>query len=318
MKNSRQSLRAVFIPVMVILLILISRDMLHSEIFQSPGTSGLTFLKIGFAARPQAMGGNFSSLSNDLSAFEYNIAGLGFVMNSQYAFTHVSLFNNDISADNFMFGFGFGEHALGFSVKMLKTSDNTRSTADVGGVQTVVQGDEITLSDSKFSVGYANCYPLNFKEDKTVNFGLALNVISEKLGDSQVSAFTGDIGLLYNFRGTGERFGATLQNVGSTSGTDNLPTTLRLSPGYATKDISLSMDLITSVDPKIRIGIGVEIPVQKLFALRFGCGYQQTVEFSAGFGIKLGHTKLDYAYTPHVDLGTSSRITLIVDFSTEP
>ncbi|MBU0952646.1 MAG: PorV/PorQ family protein [Elusimicrobia bacterium] len=285
---------------------------------QTPGTTALPFLKIGFSARPQALGGNFVALSDDVSAFEYNPAGLANLKGSQYNFTHMALFDNDVTADVFMSGVGFGNNAIGFSAKVLKVKDYTTAKTDVAGVETIVQTTGLELSDSNFSFLYARNFPVSEYNSSEIKFGFTANSIIEKLDTGQVSALSADLGLLYLSRSTGNRWGVSVANVGSVSGSQVLPMTLRIGTGFTSKEFNTSIDAVQAIDSKVKFGIGLEIPLQKVFILRFGGSYQQSLDFSAGFGFDFKYVKIDYAYTPHADLGTSTRISLLIDFTPKP
>jgi len=295
--------------------LILGQSLTFAEGLKTPGTAGFPFLKIGFAARPQALNGNFSALSDDVSAFEYNPAGLASMRGSQYNFTHVALFDNDVTADAFMLGIGFGNNAVGLSAKTLKAKDFTTTLGDVSGVETVTQTTELGLSDNNISIGFARNFPVNEYSSSEIKAGFAINSITEKLDTTQNTALCADIGLLYFIKSSGSRWGVAVQNVGSTSGPDVLPITLRAGTGFLSKEFNSSLDVVQAIDSKVKIGLGLEIPVQKVFILRFGGSYQQGLNFSAGFGFDFKYLKLDYAYTPNSDLDTSTRISLSIDLT---
>ena len=293
------------------------------------GTAGATFLKLNISARPQALSESFSALANDVSAIEFNPAGLIRLNKTEIGLTQVNWYN-DITIQNISFGKSFSNrHAIGFSCVLLQTEDYIRTLSETDTASEIVTGDKIILNDSALSL----CYAYNFKEQyylspvqENANLGITVKYISEKLYKTENSAVAGDIGLLFGPDRGNNYYAVAVQNIGSNIGTDILPTTVRLGTAYNGGNHTISTEVFQRIDSPWRINLGIEATIVTGFLLRLGSFYQSgKFNFNAGLGLdtnpqsvlpaKAGISLcIDYAYTPHEYLNTMHRFSLTVKF----
>ncbi|OGS22453.1 MAG: hypothetical protein A2252_01290 [Elusimicrobia bacterium RIFOXYA2_FULL_39_19] len=278
------------------------------ELVRTAGISAVPFLKIGYTARAQGMAGNFTAISDDVSALEYNPAGLSNVQGSQYSFSQALIYG-DISANTVLAVFSSGENALGFGITNLGISDFQRSVVN----DVITEGTAISLRDTLVVLGYSHNMP--YREDsRSIKIGVSVKYINEELNKNSASVAAFDAGLYYRNSRSGNTSGIVVQNIGSKIRGSLLPFTIRAGTGFMSKGYNSSFDIVQENDSKMKLGLGFEVSANKYIAFRFGGVYQQTSSLSAGFGLNFSPVKLDYAYIPHSDLGLSHRVTFQIDF----
>ncbi len=166
----------------------------------SPGTAGSQFLKLGVGARPVAMGGAYTAVSDDADALFWNPAGLAQLQGAQGTVMVMTLFRDVTCASGgaVLPTRRWGSFAGGGS--FLTATDARRNEL---GEET---GD-FTNYDLAVTLGYG------FAPLRGLSFGGSLKAIQSKLADHGARTGTIDAGLLFN-PVQHVYLGAALKNVG--------------------------------------------------------------------------------------------------------
>ncbi|MDI6642218.1 MAG: PorV/PorQ family protein, partial [Elusimicrobiota bacterium] len=307
-----KSFRIHFILYALLLTVYSSYFTLYAELLKTPGTAGVAFLKIGFSARPAALAGSFTAFSDDVTSLEYNISGIAAIKSIQYALTHVVWFE-DITANSFLMSIPVGAaNVLGLNASILQAKDFVRqlkTPADETQPAKITESDEIKLTDLAVSVCYAHRFLFIDEEPiSELKLGLAPKYITEKLYNKEHSAFAMDAGLTLLPAGSRTSYGISVQNIGNRIRQDDiLPMTVRAGIAQHTDGFNYGLDISQSIDSKTKVSIGLELIIERVFALRIGAFYQQAFNWTAGLGFDFNAIKIDYAYLPHADLGSTHR-----------
>ena len=278
---------------------------------QSAGSSGLSFLKVGFGARNIAMGDLGVVTAKDITALNYNPALISNYTGPQLFVTHNELINDTRSE---LIGAGF--KLLGIPLAL---GINTTTVSDIE-VRTRPGEAESTFNANYFYTSLST----GFNLADSISFGVTTRYLYENLFSDEASGWGFDFGLFYSNIIENVDLGASLKYVGSMNELRNesteLPTDLRIGLAYNTFVSGIDSKVIllggiqkfTSTDDT-HIHLGAEILYKDYFALRGGyfTGYESK-SFSAGVGLIWDGLNFDYAYTPFdFDLGTSHTISIL-------
>ncbi|RLD18733.1 MAG: hypothetical protein DRI36_00710 [Caldiserica bacterium] len=274
---------------------------------EDKGTSGAQFLKIGIGARPVALAGAYTSLSNDISGVYWNPAGVVFSENKEVELMYTQWFE-DTTLNYFGIGTPFRGGKLFLNYTLLTVSKLERRTSDTGSSE-----GEFKAQDSAIGIGYA------FKLGESA-VGITLKSISSKIDDESASAVAVDIG----WKKESEKYlwGISLRNLGTEikfiNEADPLPTNLNLGFGIKLKEnMCLGIDLNFPRDNEINASIGYEYILKAgRMEIPLRVGYKTLNDFeaidalSAGLGINIKSYTLDFAWAPYGDLEDTIRIAL--------
>jgi len=276
-------------------------------------TSG-QFLKIGVGARPEALGGAFTGLSNDVDALLWNPAGLTRVAGTEQTFAH----NSWIEDMNVEY--------LGFAARLGK-----KSVLGVG-LEYVGYGDIPGANKYGDPAGTYSAYDLmgvvSYARQlrKNMSVGISIKSFQEKIQDERASSIAADFGVLYslerlNLGLAAKNFGGSLKFIDETC-----PVAQNINFGTAYKisnNLLAAADVQMPSDSDVSIHIGGEYIYKKIrdtnIALRAGYktntkGLDSMAGISFGFGAKYKSWAMDYAFAPYGDLGTSHRISIKMKF----
>lgn len=280
------------------------------------GASGAAFLRVGWGARPAAMGEAFTAAADDVEAVYWNPAGLNYVKRMQQTFGH----NSWLGGTNL-------EHAA-FALR--------RSTASVigAGVGSLIYGDIERGNKYGYTEGYYSANDLVLiasyaRPVKKFLAGANLKIVQERIESASARAFAADLGVLYQFSPK-LRLGAALRNAGTglTLYSTPAPLPMSLRAGAAlqkSRNLLLTADAHLPFDDSLGLHFGAEYlypsPVKGVrLTLRGGfktsaMGYLGAASaVSLGFGAEVGAVGLDYALSPYGDLGMTHRLSLKVKF----
>ncbi|MFH1196896.1 MAG: PorV/PorQ family protein [bacterium] len=281
---------------------------------QSAGTSGLSFLKMGFGARNIAMGDLGVVTATDASALNYNPALLGKFTNSQIMITH-NEWIQDVRSEQL--GASFSLFNIPFAVGI-----NTTSISDIE-VRTK-PGEPLTTFNAHYFYGSLST---GFETVENLFFGMTIKYLYEGMYSDESTGIGYDFGLLYENVINGLNLGASIKNLGSMDvlrGEETkLPVDLRAAAAYNFTLESINSKIValggiqkyTSTDD-LHIHTGAEILYNDLLALRLGylTGYDSR-GLTSGLGILWNSISFDYAFTPFsYDLGSSHTISLMYTF----
>jgi len=285
-----------------------------------PGTTGAAFLKVGAGARAVGMGEAFTAVADDVTSIYWNPAGLNSVTNIEASFTY-NMWLLDTSQSFIAYGQRLTqESVLGASVIYLGYGSMTYMTD--GGVS----GAAFSPGDLAVGVAYA-------RQLKNLSLGATVKIIYETLdpADAQGSSIAVgfDIGAIYYPEKLPNlTAGVALQNLGTPLkfiSEAPLPAALKAGVSYkvlAQENLegSIIADLIVPFDNKMALHAGMEIWIQKMFAVRAGYKTDSMMDINplAGFcfggGFKWQDYCADISYTPAGELGNPIRITVGAKF----
>ena len=281
-----------------------------------PGTTGITFLKLGVSARGAAMAEALSATATGAEAAFYNPAGLAVFANISRRQTQALVTHREWIQDTRVQFLGTrivlgNAEAIGVSL--------THATVSDIQVRTRPGQAEGTFSARYLSFGLS--YARSLSDLLTV--GLSGKFLYEKIFVDEASGFAADIGVHLNLPIEGLKFGMLVANLGSMSTLRNaatsLPAVLRTGAAYVADIPEISSQLTVATDFYYYFrsresveALGVELVFDQQFALRVGYQFgSETRGVAAGIGLRFSILGLDYAYAPiALDLGNTHTITV--------
>lgn len=271
-----------------------------------PSLAG-TSLQVPIGPRAIAMGGAFSSISDDAEALYWNPAGLPWIGHQEITGTHANLFGSDIQ-DNYVafvlpltrqdaaavdwYRSGFNDTELNFGENRIDLSYGRKAFPFLSAGGTVKYLTRNTDLDG-VSVRNGRGAGLDFGLIATPFARLRVGVVAQDAFDTKLSYSQGE--------GTVVAY----------------PRTVRIGASY-----SPIRDAIVAADLDDRLHVGAEYsPVQAL-ALRAGVQNDGSgsdgLTWSAGTGIRWNIVRFDYAYVDHPTLGGTSHFGLGLAFNFNP
>lgn len=287
------------------------------------GTTAAAFLKLGTSPRAIAMADAFGGVADDVSAIQYNAAGLGYLEQKQVTLMH-ALWFQDIFYDYLALAWPIdGIGTVGLSLFYLS-----------GGVFDKV--DENLNPQGQFSSN-SMVAGLAFSR-QIVSFlsaGLNIKMLNESIDTFSTGSVAVDVSALYKTPVQGLSVGLNVQNLGPSLGFEqafSLPINVRLGIGYKPADnITVGMDYTQPIETAGVWSLGGEYGYRDTLYLRMGYRYQGAIDYNQtytgygpsvmagvnmGLGLKLyKHYSADYAYAPFGFLGTTHRISLTLKFN---
>jgi hypothetical protein len=284
-----------------------------SLLAQSAGSSGLSFLKLGFGSRNIALGDAGTALSSDVTALFYNPAALAINPASEIMLMHnewiQDVRSEVLGARTIILGLPV---AVGFNVTTINDIEVRTNP-----------GDPLTKFNANYFFGSLSAGHMivdNFY------FGASVKYLYESIYVDESTGWGFDFGASYLTSIKGLNVSAVIKNLGSMKELRNestkLPGEFRLGPSYSltlqdkyqiTSAVEFQKYLTTS---DIHFNLGAEILYDKLIALRVG--YQSgyiTKNITAGMGLLWGNLSIDYALAPfQLGLGYGNILSLQFKF----
>lgn len=284
--------------------------------------SGASFLKIGSDAKAVSMGSAYTALAAGVSSMFYNTSGLAAVKGLELGFSHTNWLmdsmHDSIGIAMPLKTLGREAHQNGWTaglgiIRLTNGSTETRN-ADRSA------GNNFSSYDQSISVGFARAFG-------RANFGLGIKYLESSIAGEKARAAAVDLGFSRALKmRLPVSLGVSVQNLGTSMKyiTQKDPLPLSVAAGFSFSIIpgfSMAFDTKRMVyDKQTVISLGTEYAVLSGFALRSGylsstnMSRSKGTGFSAGAGINLWKTQLDYAVTPYGEMGNTQRITLIKKF----
>ena len=300
-------MRKIFITVLLFLPL--------SIFAQSAGSSGLSFLKLGFGARNIAMGDVGAAASNDVSALFYNPANL------------VNTYSNEIMLMHNSWIQGVYSNILGVKTNIFGLP--VAAGVDVTTINDIqVRTAPSTLPDATFNANYFfGSLSTGFHLTDDLAFGFSVKYLYEGLYIDEATGLGFDFGLNYSTPVDGLTAVAVVRDLGSMNKLKNestkLPSEFRIGPAYKFYlnhnlfEITAAAELQKYfLENNIHSDWGIEVVYNDLIALRGGyrTGYEAK-GFSAGMGIMWGTLEFDYAFQPfNYGLGSANIFSLQFKF----
>ncbi|NWF49654.1 MAG: PorV/PorQ family protein [Ignavibacteriaceae bacterium] len=218
------------------------------------GTTAAKFLSIGIGPRANAMGGAFTSISNDASALYWNPAGIALLDRYEGIFTYTSLFA-DINLNYVGVVLPAGDFgSFGFAVTVL----------DFGEMDVTTEyfpdgtGEKFTAGSYAFGLTYAR----QITEDFLV--GMNIKYIRENIFNSSADGFSFDIGTIFNTPFYGIRFSSSITNYGTKMQMQGDDLLVRYDPDPTRQGNNETIDSYLSTD-KFELPLRLQIGLSKDF-----------------------------------------------------
>lgn len=290
------------------------------------GTTAASFLKLGTSPRAIAMAEAFGGVADDVSAIQYNAAGLGYVKQKQVTLMH-ALWFQDIFYDYGALAWpieGIGTVGLSFFYLNAGTFDKVGFDA----LDQPVNLGQFTASSMVAGLAFSR---------QIVSFlsaGINIKMLNESIETFSAGTVAVDVSALYKTPVKGLSVGLNVQNLGPSLGFEqafSLPINVRLGVGYKPADnITVSSDYTQPIETAGVWSLGGEYGYRDTLFVRMGYRYQGAVDYNQtytgfgpavasglnlGMGLKLYKNYLaDYAYAPYGFLGTTHRFSLTLKF----
>lgn len=284
---------------------------------RAAGTSSAAFLRIGWGARPAAMGDAFTAAAGDIDALYWNPAGLNGVKRLEQAFAHNSWIEG-MNVENAAFAVRRDPiSVMGAGIGYLNIGDIERADKYGNAAGYYSAGDMALL----FS--YARVMKPGLWA------GATFKIIRERIESASAQSFALDAGAIYDYNSR-LKLGATLKNLGMGLTLEKtacpLPLALRAGAAYQyRKDLLLTSDISLPFDDSLSLHLGGEYLYPSMvkglkLVLRAGIKTSAMSYLGAlsavtlGFGVEKGGLGVDYALTPYGDLGLVHRLSLKIKF----
>lgn len=272
-----------------------------------PGTASGEFLVIYADARPTALGGAYTSLSDNAAGLGYNAAGLVRPDRKELTASHIQwIAQSSFQHISLTYPMGGGKDAWGVSLLYFNAGNFTLT--DQLGLPTTTT---LRANDIAATFGYGRKY------SDQLSLGAAGKFIRRTLDRSTANAFAIDLGAQFKPFHQDLTIGLAVQNIGTkltfTQDEESLPFTVRagISAPLFLESLVVTADVIKVVDESVKFAAGTEYEVFKGLKLR--AGYQNNEglmeSITAGFGVTFKNITLDYAYVPFEVFGATHRVT---------
>lgn len=286
------------------------------------GTTSANFLKLGFGARPGAMGEAFTAAADDISSIYYNPAGiLNLKQKHNFSFMHIEWLEN-INYEWLSYILKVSDNQkIGFTFSYLNTGDIPRYSEESQGQY---QDGTYSASDKLFIITYSTNVELF---NKLIPFGINFKIIRQDIAEANSTGLAVDFGFLNKLNYTPLIYGVSVQNIGNMSkfkvDGDPLPWSARTGIKYSFHKYNLisAFDLIFPSDNDVYANLGFEykvpISIPDIFirsGITSGADNHARQAYSFGFGIGVNNFLFDYAYQPFEYFDDTHKISLTYNF----
>jgi len=286
------------------------------------GTTGATFLTLPTGGREDAMGGAAAAGSEGAEAMFWNPAGMGRMAPEAHP-----------------------ELAVGYSDLLAQTYAGSLAYAQPLGAKGVIgvgldyfsQAPQTAYSSLGDSVGQFSPYDAALNVSYAYRYGSYLlgggvKLIRESIDDAAGTAFATDLGFQaphVTTLGDGALdAGASINNLGTAikvgSVSAPLPMSMRVGgQWHIVPTLNAALDVVLPVDNSPYVAFGLEGVMKQAGWKGFmrlgydqnnGRGVDGLGGITAGIGVDFNRFRLDYAWVPFGDLGTTNRILMVFRF----
>lgn len=279
------------------------------------GSTAGAMLRLGGGAAGPAMGDAYTASARGVSSLYYNPGGLGFTDRAEVEAMYQRLVLD------------IGQGQIGFVHPL---NDKTTwglgvSYLDYGRTSRVTLSDIINSNIPSSSFGGQDILvtgALGREFNENFAIGVAAKVFHQEIDNISATAVAADIGLSVRLTNLPLRFGVSGHNLGTKlkfeQTSENLPTLVRggLALDLFNNRVTLMADVEKARDQDVTAGVGAEIRVLEMLALRVGYDGRNDAGngLTAGLGVKVSDLSFDYAYVPYGDLGQNHRVSLTYKF----
>ena len=300
-------------------LLLVAAMLVSSVAYAEEGKAGSTYMDVfavGVGAGPSAMAA-YSGAPGDIWSLTYNPAGLANVDRLKLGVSHVEWID-DTSFDYLGVGLPRGDGGLAMGLAYF----------DLGAVPaTDYQGTDLGEAAEAYNFGFVGGYGFDVPNVCNLAAGISGHVIQGSLDDETATAIGLNIGLLYGLMEEQVHIGLAAKNLGTKFKFEDEEEEQTLTyvggVSYTTLpdqiqyvDVMVGVDAIMPKNQDIQMGVGGEVWVYDMLALR--AGYKTGAEsgnLSYGAGFSYSDFQLDYTYTDYEDFDEAThRISLTMAF----
>jgi len=288
-----------------------------SALAGSLGSQSAVWMRIPVDARSSALADSLSASTDDTGALGINPAGLALVRKPTMTFSH-GFWAQDLTLEHAAYGDSLG--GVGFAVGGSYFNFGSVDQFSVGPGGPVANG-VFTPQAMAFSVGGG------LEISKGFFTGVAANWMGQNISNDWDSAFSANLGLLYQNE-SGFSAGAALLNAGQKMADFSLPLQCSIGVAYSFHLAGISPDL--NDHSATLCGQWDYLPDSSLSSLNFGgeYWYHQLIALRAGYrfsaygnteglhgltagaGFKLSGFELSYALVTLGSLGNSNQVSL--------
>lgn len=285
-----------------------------AEANDAGSTSG-ALLRLGSGAVGPAMGDAYTASSRGVSSLYYNPGGLGFTRRAEAEAMYQRL----------VLDIGQGQVGFVHPINNQMTWGLGLSYLDYGRTTRVTLADVINSNIPSTTFGGQDILltgALGRQFNENFSVGVAAKVFHQEIDNIAATAVAGDIGLSVKFTDLPIRFGVAGRNLGTKlkfeRTSEELPALVR--GGFAadlfSNRLTLSADLEKVRNQDLSFGVGAEVRVIEMLALRVGYDDRNDAGegLTAGLGVRVSDLSFDYAYVPYGDFGQNHRIALTYRF----
>jgi hypothetical protein len=282
------------------------------------GKAGSTYLDvfgIGVGAGPSALGA-YTGAPGDLWSLTYNPAGLAAIPRLKLGVSQIEWFE-DTAFSYLGVGLPRGNGGLAMGLAYF----------DLGSIEVLDdQGTNLNESAEAYNFGFIGGYGFQVPSLCDLSAGVSGHVIQANFDTETSTAIGVNMGLLYALMDGQVNLGAAVRNLGTrfqfADDEDSQTVTYAAGASYATLDgqipnvdVLLAADVLMPQDQDVQMGVGGEVWVYDVLALR--AGYKTGPEsgnLGYGAGFRYSDFQLDYTYADYEDLGATHRISLTMAF----
>ncbi|MFC1679044.1 PorV/PorQ family protein [Elusimicrobiota bacterium] len=272
-----------------------------------PGAEPLNFLFLDADARPVGMGGAYTALAADANALLYNPAGLARVKRHETTFMHNEHFQG-VAQEYLAFA---AKQGWGVNLNYLRFGEVPRTTISMPDGT----GENASLVDTALGAGYGRAILPG------LSAGVGAKWIRETIAGVSATVLAFDAGAMFDVNAVnGLSLGMCVQNMGQTvryqHAQENLPLNVRTGAGYRFplrgQDSTISVDVMKERSEGPVVAVGAETVVAKSMPIRLG--YNTRSDTGPGVTVGVGWLwrgdRIDYAFVPFGDLGSSHRVSV--------
>jgi len=292
------------------------------NIYCDYGGEPLAYLKLKAGARSTAMGGAFTSISDNLSGVLFNPAGI------------IKIDGFELFAETYLLSFGRSVNFVSIG-KPLSIGNNYYSLA-LSWFNYSAGPIEMRLTNSPdplkliYDISHVFYFTLAMKLTKNVDFGGNLKFIYQSIDERTAKGFGFDIGFLIEIIDN-LNLGLSIYNISTYLNwekdpyTETAPAIINEGLSYNFKsvmdiknfDILIALDAIYNTYGYFFFKPGMEIKINEFFYLR--AGFDRTITIGTGFRFKPSEIfiiKFDYALLADTILqdNLNNRVSLAVDY----
>lgn len=328
--------------ILIIMILVFAQAVFGQGEVNKVGTTAANFLKLEVGARAVSLAGAYTAVANDVTALQWNPAGIASLNRISAAYINANLYADikhqfvgvvvPVGLNNF----------FGFSLNYVDIGKIEKTTVDSP------EGTGLFFENYNMAAGISYSRMLTDR----VTFGATGRWVQEQIWEQKATGFSADIGIIFSPNVSGLKIGMSITNFGPDMTMDNGPlTTFSYEPrdgmdGVGNRDldaqfqveqyplpisfqlgaavdvmganssfvanrsnrISMIFEVNDSFDNEMRAKYGMEYEWRRILALR--AGYKQNYDlatFSFGGGLKIPvrgmDLRFDYGMADYGDLG---------------